>query len=183
MVNDPSPTDCPVSAAAAANPAANSGCAPATCRWRCALEVVDELLRLPRKAVSGEEVDLLLDLRGQLRRRTEAEAALRLFCDLRRRMENHHYLAFFRIRRWLENHLVATVRVCPAVDVRLVPVRLDHPCVEAIRRVCLCASLGRGTVRLVPPRLEFWFRSLVPSAGSLAGRPSPGFAGKTGPVG
>ena len=85
-------------------------CTALTCRWRCALEVIDELLGSPRDRVSGEEVDLLLDLRWQLGRRQEPETALRLFCDLRIRMENRHYLAFFRIRRWLENHLVAAVR-------------------------------------------------------------------------
>ena len=132
-------------------------CTAATCRWRCALEVIDELLGLPRPLVSGEEVDLLLDLRWQCRRRTEGEAALRLFCDLRRRMERRHYLAFFRLRRWLENQVVAEVRVCPAAEIRSLPVRLDHYCVEAIRRVSLCASLGRGAV-LLAPRLQFRFR-------------------------
>jgi hypothetical protein len=128
-------------------------CAPADCRWRCALEVIDELLSL-RDAVSGEEADLLLDLRWQLRQATDAEAVLRMFCDLRLRMEQRHYLAFFRIRRWLENHLVASVQVCPAAEPQLTPVKLDRYCVEAIRRVCLCAALGRGSV-LLAPRVRF----------------------------
>lgn len=136
------------------------GCVAATCRWRCALEVIDELLRGNREALRGEEADLLLDLRWQLRQRTEAETALRLFCDLRRRMEGRHYLAFFRIRRWMENHLVAVARVCPAGEAREMPVRLNHYCVEAVRRACLCASLGRGSVLLVP-RLGFVFRPFV----------------------
>ncbi len=148
-----------LSAAPAVNtPAAN--CTVATCRWRCALEVIDELLGLPRPLVSGEEVDLLLDLRWQLRQRTEGETALRLFCDLRRRMEKRHYLAFFRLRRWLENQMVAEVRACPAAEVRAMPVKLDHYCVEAIRRFSLCASLGSGAVLLVP-RLQFKFRTGV----------------------
>ena len=138
-----------------------------SCRQRCALEVVDELLRLPRQAVTGEEVDLLLDFRWQLRRRTEAEATLRLFCDLRIRLENRHYLAFFRIRRWLENHLVASVRICPAAEERALPVKLDHYCVEAIRRVCLCASLGYGSI-LLAPKLRFAFRPVAVPAVSTA---------------
>lgn len=139
-------------------------CVAANCRWRCALEVIDELLRGDRETVRGAEADLLLDLRWQLRQRTEAETALRLFCDLRRRMEGRHYLAFFRIRRWLENHLVAVARVCPAGEALEVSVRLNHYCVEAVRRACLCASLGRGSV-LLAPRLGFVFRPL--------GRPAP----------
>ncbi len=124
------------------------------------MEVIDELLSLRGGGVTGEETDLLLDLRWKLRQRTEAEEALRLFCDLRRRMESRHYLAFFRIRRWLENHLVAAVRICPAAPVNEVAVKLDHYCVEPIRRQCLCASLGRGSV-LLAPRLQFVFRRHV----------------------
>lgn len=133
-------------------------CLPATCRWRCALEVIDELLS-QRRAVSGEEVDHLLDLRWQLRQRTNAEQALRLFADLRLRMEHRHYLAFFRIRRWLENHLVASVQLCPAAEPHLIPVKLDRYCVEAIRRSCLCTALGRGSV-LIAPRVRFAFQTI-----------------------
>ncbi len=136
-------------------------CAPARCRWRCALEVIDGLLG-QRRAVSGVECDLLLDLRWKLRQRDDAEGVLRLFCDLRLRMEQRHYLAFYRIRRWLENHLLAGVRICPAAEERLIPVKLNHYCVEAVRRFCLCASLGTGSV-LLAPRLRFVFRPEAPA--------------------
>jgi hypothetical protein len=125
------------------------------------VEVIDELLCQPG-AASGAECDLLLDLRWKLRQRGDAEGALRLFCDLRRQMETRHYLAFFRIRRWLENHLLAGVRICPAANERFVPVKLTHYCVEAIRRVCLCAALGSGSV-LLAPRLRFAFRPETPA--------------------
>jgi hypothetical protein len=132
-----------------------SVCTPQSCRNGCALEVIDHLLST-QGAASGEEADLLLDLRWKLRQCTDAEEALRLFCELRRRMERRHYLAFFRIRRWLENHLVARVRICPAAEDRTVRVKLDHYCVEAIRRVALCAGLG-GDAILLAPRLQFAF--------------------------
>jgi hypothetical protein len=134
-------------------------CVAVACHWRCALEVIDELLGQPG-AITGDDADLLLDLRWQLRQGRDAEAALRLFCELRLRLEQQHYLAFFRIRRWLENHLVAAVRICPAAEPHVVPVKLDHYCVEAIRRVCLCAALGRGAV-LLAPRLQFEFQHLT----------------------
>lgn len=124
------------------------------------MEVIDDLLA-EAGAVSGAEMDQLLDLRWHLRHRSEAEASLRLFCELRLRMEHRHYLAFFRIRRWMENHLLAEVRLCPAAEAHLTPVRLDHYCVEAIRRVCLCTALGKGAV-LLAPRLRFVFRPQVP---------------------
>jgi hypothetical protein len=135
-------------------------CEPATCRFRCAMEVIDDLLAEPG-AVSGEEMDQLLDLRWHVRQRSNAETSLRVFCELRRRMEHRHYLAFFRIRRWMENHLLAEVRLCPAAEPRLVPVKLDQYCVEALRRVCLCTALGKGAV-LLAPRLRFLFRPQVP---------------------
>lgn len=141
-------------------PAVGVDCAPPACRRRCALQVIDALLARPG-AISGQEMDRLLDLRWQLRHRADAEAALRLFCELRLRLETRHYLEFFRLRRWLENHLVAAVRLCPAAAAQVVGVRLDHYCVEAIRRATLCAALGRGTVLLVP-RLTFGFRAAAP---------------------
>jgi hypothetical protein len=134
-----------------------TACAPSECRRQCASEVIDHLLCHPG-AASGEETDLLLELRSHLRRLEDPGEVLRLFCELRRRMEAHHYLAFFRLRRWLENHLVAAVSPCQAAAPIEVPVRLDHYCVEAIRRACLCASLGRGGV-LLAPRIRLAFRN------------------------
>jgi hypothetical protein len=141
-------------------------CEPSYCRQRCALEVIDELLSAG-DVVSGEEADRLLDLRWQLRQGTDAEAALRVFCDLRIRMEHRHYLAFFRLRRWLEQHLVASVQLCPAAAPQMTPVKLDRYCIEAIRRLCLCAALGRGSV-LLAPRVRFAFQHVTVQAAELA---------------
>jgi hypothetical protein len=113
-------------------------CTAERCRWRCAVDVVDELLRLPG-AVTGAEMDQLLD-----------------FCDLRISMERRHYLAFFRIRRWLENHLAGVRRSADGLQVQRVPVRLDHYCVEAVRRVSLCTALMRAD-SVASTRLEFEF--------------------------
>lgn len=148
----------------------HTACTPADCRGRCALEVIDELLTVPG-ATTGEEADLLLDLRWKLGTRDGAEDALRIFCDLRRRMEGRHYLAFFRLRRWLEHHLLAAVRTGPDAEPQSVDVPLDHYCVEAIRRVCLCTALGLGTA-LVAPRLVFQYRSLVQRAAVLPPAPA-----------
>jgi hypothetical protein len=126
------------------------------------LEVIDELLG-DHETVSGEEADHLLDLRWHLRQGTDAEGTLHAFCDLRIRMEQRHYLAFFRLRRWLENHLVASVQLCPAAEPHMTPVKLDRYCVEAIRRMCLCAALGRGSV-LLAPRVQFLFQNVAVAA-------------------
>lgn len=122
--------------------------------------VIDQLLSL-QSGVSGEETDLLLELRWLVGNRADAEGTLRVFCDVRRRLEQRHYLALFRIRRWLEAQVQAEVRFSPRGRPRLVPLKLDHYCVEAVRRVCLCVALGPGD-RLVAPRLTFRFRELAP---------------------
>ena len=130
-------------------------CSVGACRPKCSLEVVDGLLSTP-DAVTGEEMDLLLDFRSLLRARVDAEATLRMFCDLRRRMEQRHYLAFYRLRRWLENQMVAEILSPQSDEMTRVPVRLDFYCVEAVRRLCLCAAFQQNAASSMP-RLRFRF--------------------------
>ncbi|HWH69134.1 MAG TPA: hypothetical protein VNT26_07100 [Candidatus Sulfotelmatobacter sp.] len=133
-------------------------CVPACCRPRCALEVLDELLAHP--AILGEDADCLLDLRQLLQSRREAESALRLFCELRRRLERHYYLLFYRLRRWLENHIVAEIQADPALPPTRIPLRLASYCVEPLRRQCLCSALSQG-IPLPSPKLTFTFVPIV----------------------
>jgi hypothetical protein len=90
-------------------------------------------------------------------------------------MEQRHYLAFYRLRRWLENHLMAAVQLCPAAEPHLTPVKFDRYCVEAIRRMCLCAALGRGSV-LIAPRVRFLFQHVTaastPACETFAAEPA-----------
>jgi hypothetical protein len=131
-------------------------CEPSTCRWRCAIEVIDELL-IEHSLINDQEADDLLDLRCKILGADDAEGTLRLFCAVRRRMERKHYLAFFRIRRWLENNMVANICLYPGVDEQPLNLKLDHYCIEAIRRASLCLALRSG-VALNRPRLRFVFR-------------------------
>lgn len=114
-------------------------------------------------SVSGEDADCLLDFRHGLRQRRDAEAVLRCFCELRRRMENRHYLVFFRLRRFLENQVEVRITspsvACPIV----LPLRLDFYCLEAVRRSCLCRAAQSG-MRLRKPRLTFEFRAILAGA-------------------
>lgn len=131
-------------------------CEATVCRWRCAIEVIDELLS-QHSLITGDEADDLLDLRWTLIQADDAEGTIRLFCAVRRRMEQRHYLAFFRIRRWLENHIVARVVLSSQAGEKQVRLKLDHYCVEAIRRSSLCVALQTGGV-IDRPRLRFCFR-------------------------
>lgn len=132
-------------------------CVPGACWLRRSLDVIDELLSTPG-AVSRDEMDSLLDFRSLLRAREDAEAVVRQFCALRLRLERRHYLAFYRLRRWLEHHVIGEVRACPAAPAVRVRFRLENYCAEAVRRSCLCAALQQG-VPLLAPRLRFRFDS------------------------
>ena len=137
-------------------------CVPAACRTGCALEVIDGLLRA-HGTVRGEEVDALLDLRWLLNHREDAEAALALFCTLRRTMEGRHYLAFFRLRRWLENHIQVTARPNSAAPSRHVPLALNNFCLEAIRSRCVLAARRPGEP-LLGAKVSFSFKRLTQPA-------------------
>jgi len=116
--------------------------------------VVDALLAA-KDAISGEDADLLLDFRKAMQDRSDAEGVLRQFCQLRRRLEFRHYLALYRLRRWLQNQLLAEVSGPSTQPVRIQP-RLNGYCVEAIRRLCLCDAMKAGSF-LAAPRLQFVF--------------------------
>jgi hypothetical protein len=138
---------------------ASESCTVATCRRGCALEVVDGLL-CETGTVRGEEVDALLDLRWLLRHREDAEATLFLFCQLRRAMEERYYLAFYRLRRWLEHHIEVNVFLHGGASERKVSLKLDRYCIEAIRHQCLQSALEPAE-RLSRTRVRFVFRPVA----------------------
>lgn len=131
-------------------------CTPATCNPRCALDIIDGLLR-SSSAVRAEELDALLDLRWLLRHRQDAEAALVKFCALHRAMEERHYLVFYRLRRWLENQVEAIIRLRRGEPERTTPLKLERYRLEAVRLQCLEAA-RQGREPLLCPRVEFVFR-------------------------
>ena len=134
-------------------------CPPRGCRAACALDVVDSLLCAGGK-IHGEEVDTLLDLRWLLHHHDDAERLLALFCQLRLTLEPRHYLAVYRLRRWLENHVEATVRTREGAPAQIVPLKLERYCLEAVRGLALRAVADE----LKPedqPRVRFQFRDDV----------------------
>ena len=144
-----------ITKATTCSPAKCAG-APPSCRITCGVEIIDRLLR-EHGTVRGDEVDLLLDLRWLVHRRENAEKALATFCSLRRSMEERHYLAFYRLRRWLENHLMATVRLRPELPDRQIEVKLDRYCLEAVRSRCVLGARTPGEP-LFGSRVSFGFK-------------------------
>lgn len=152
-------------------PSCRDDCLTERCRPGCSLQVLGELLATPG-AVTSEEADYLLDLHQLLSRRADAEQALRVFCELRRRLEQRHYLALYRLRRWLQNHILAEVQPSEDAAPIRVPLLLKCYCLEAVRRVCLCSALQTG-LSLDWPRLRFRFVPLPEfSVASLAVLPA-----------
>jgi len=102
---------------------------------------------------------MLLDLRWLLRKREHAQEALLLFCSLRRALEEKHYLAFYRLRRWLENHLRVSIRPRRDYPIQIVPLKLNRYCLEAISFQCLQAVQAELRPLLLAPKVEFSFRA------------------------
>lgn len=70
--------------------------------WRLsAAKVVEELFRSTPEAAWDD----LLDLRGLLMRGTDWEEVLECFLSCRRKLEEDHYLPFYRLRKILVSHL------------------------------------------------------------------------------
>ncbi len=135
-------------------------CTADSCRERCGHEIVDVLLHEQAER-APDLVDSLLDLKSALAQRSDAEQILETFCELRRRLEKRYYLAFYRMRRWLENQMEAQVSRGRGYAPRVYPIRLKartlSGVIESIR-----AEFGESEKS--PPqysffRVEFAFRA------------------------
>lgn len=131
-------------------------CTLENCPVNCASDVLDNLLRAKGKT-RGDEVDALLDLRSVLRQRQDAEAALALFCRLRGMLETQHYLDFYRLRRWLENHIQAEVLFHRGTPGRTTNIILDADGLEAMRGRCRQSVIVPGE-QLPAAKVRFRFR-------------------------
>ena len=129
--------------------------------FKPALDVIDELLGSPG-AVSGDDCDLLLELRWHLRELSDPETTLKCFCELRRRIEHVHYLSLYKLRRALEAGVLVVVSGAGGSQPVFLPLQLERYCLEAVRRVCLCAALSSGAA-LNRPRVAFCFQSALPN--------------------
>lgn len=138
-------------------------CTPETCSPQCALEVIDEILRArDGDELSIEEVDCLLDLRWVLAKRHNAERAVVLFCTLRRHLEEQFYLSFYRLRRWLENQIEAHIQVRRGEPERIVPLKIERHCPEAVRYQSL-ETVRQPGEPLQCPKVSFFFRCPHPA--------------------
>jgi hypothetical protein len=105
---------------------------------RCGHAIIDALL-----AESGTTdpslADQLLDLKFALLQRRDAEETLAHFYRVRSPLEQGHYLASYRLRRWLERQMKVSVSPGRDYPARSYPLRLTPSSIDAlfasIRRV------------------------------------------------
>ena len=141
--------------------------APAYLDLRYGDFVVDNLLEEATEKMP-HLVDLLLDFKHTIGLRVDADETVRLFCDLRRELEDLYYLRLYRLRRWLEGQLMAEISGVRGDRVLMRPVALrqrTHPeLLQAIKEQATEQKLLPPGHAILRVRLQFF--SLVFSFGN-----------------
>ncbi|WP_438480030.1 hypothetical protein [Oleiharenicola lentus] len=126
-----------------------------SCPLNHGVATLDHLLAELMGDADSAAFDAALDLRWLLAHSDDANAMVSEFFRLRALIEERHYLACFRLRRWLESQLVAWVsetRHSPAVCTEL---KLAG-CVESVRASCIRLALeGAPTTPWTRVRFAF----------------------------
>ncbi len=121
---------------------------PATlaCPLNDGLAVLDQLLAGLTEEVDAPALDIALDLRWELSQPHAPETILREFFRLRAAIEERHYLACYRLRRWFESQFIARVSFDRTQPEQRVGLRLDVTDMQALITHCLaCAGANRTT--------------------------------------
>lgn len=116
------------------------------CPLNSGVAVTDQLLAAITRDHRADDfesaLDAALDLRLLLAAEADAESILKAFFRLRRVAEDRHYLACFRLRRWLESNFFARVFLDRSQPPACVPLRLDVCDCTALRTRCTLAAVS-----------------------------------------
>jgi len=116
--------------------------APADCPLNHGLAVTDQLLAAITRQNDGPALDVALDFRLLLAHARDADTVLREFFRLRAVIEERHYLACFRLRRWLEKELAALVKLDRTATARRIALQLDVRSYDALCARCTTRAAG-----------------------------------------
>ena len=120
------------------------------CPLNSGVAVTDQLLAAITRDSHSDDfeaaLDAALDLRLLLAAEADAETILTAFFRLRRIAEDRHYLACFRLRRWLESNFSARVFFDRSQPATCVALRLDVCDCTALRTRCTLAAVSGGTL-------------------------------------
>jgi|GEM_PF-5130478 len=127
--------------------------------------IVDQLLAAITRDRADESfenaLDAALDLRLLLAAEADADSILAAFFRLRLIAEERHYLACFRLRRWLESQFCALVHFNRCAPPRTVPLVLDLFNCHDLRTRCAC--LAAEDIRTAPWARVRFVRTSAPA--------------------
>jgi hypothetical protein len=126
------------------------------CPLNHGVAVIDQLLAAITRDHDATALDVALDFRLLLANSTDADAILREFFHVRAVVEDSHYLACFRLRRWLQSEIAASVRLDRSQPARRTPINLNA---KSYRELCArCAfDAAAGQPLSAWVRVEFSF--------------------------
>ena len=117
----------------------------ADCPLNHGVFVLDQLLAALSENRDAAGLDAALDLRLALAGKAEPAIVLALFFRLRATVEESHYLACYRLRRWLDAHYVAHVQLDRSRPAKAVALQLAPAAsLPALREQCIASAGGHG---------------------------------------
>jgi hypothetical protein len=149
----------------------------ALCPFHDGPETLDAFLAELAGSESREGENLLdaaLDLRCLLVRENgnaHAELFLRTLLDLRHRLDGRHYLAFYRVRRWVQRTMLAEVRRHRGEAWTEISLPLDAGNFEQAVNTCLATLAEENGVW--PALAQIRFRFTAAPGDSLDAAPCP----------
>lgn len=126
------------------------------CPLNHGLAVLDQLLAtLTGEPADAAALDLALDLRWQLSQPHAPESVLREFFRLRATVEDRHYLACYRLRRWLETQFVAEVSFARTQPARRLGLHLAVANLHELRAQCVARATADSPIAPAWSRVHF----------------------------
>ncbi len=136
---------------------------PARCPFHDGPATLDALLAELTPA-EIDALDLALDLRSAIAVERDAGAAVQTALRLRHALDGTHYLAFYRVRQWLQRIIVAQVRAWRGAEWRTYALPLNSARREEIENACLAAwSTENPGLDVESAQVRFAFASTKPA--------------------
>lgn len=119
-----------------ADSALRTSFATRSCPLNSGLAILDQLLAAVGREDDANALNAALDFRLLLAGPHEPDAVLRSFFQLRALVEDQHFLACFRLRRWLEAQIMALVHVDRCQSPQPIRLRLESLSYQALCNAC-----------------------------------------------
>jgi hypothetical protein len=136
----------------------------AECPLNHGVAVVDQLLAAITREEDAVALDVALDFRLLLAGANDADTVLREFFRLRAVVEEQHYLACFRLRRWLQSAIFAEVRLDRSQPIRRTQIDLNA---QSYRELCARCAFEAAAGELLSPWVRVVFTSNADRAPAL----------------